>query len=196
MIDLNFNKEVQRALKSLKSIVGKDDLRPSLSYVAFRDGYLYAIGEKAMSLIRVPLVFYGFSEEDVNILNGKYLHIDELSELVACESIEVRATELLGRRGTRKILCDFTELSDYPAVESVFPSKENSRGNMTINARVLSSLASAFVATRRIVAQDCYSEGDKTPVLVVPLYGDGTFPSDEGNEREQEAVIMPFAKEL
>ena len=55
MIDLRFNKESQKALKNLKGLVTNDDLRPQLAYISFRNGYLYAVGAQASSLIRVPL---------------------------------------------------------------------------------------------------------------------------------------------
>jgi hypothetical protein len=55
-------------------------------------------------------------------------------------------------------------------------------------------LANAFVETRRIIAHDCYSEGDRSPVLLVPYYGDSTFDEDSDGYIEQEGVIMPFAK--
>ena len=194
MIDLKFNKEIAKALKALRNIIVKDELRPSLSYVAFRGGYLYAIGEKALSLIRIPLEFYGFSNDDIELLEGNYLHIDELLELAACDVIEVRENELLGKRGTRKILCDFTVLNDYPAVETVFPERISSEGKITFNVTTLNSLVSAFVETRRIVGSDCYSNGVNSPVLVVPFYGDATFGADGDAGRDQEAVIVPIRK--
>jgi hypothetical protein len=194
MVDLTFNTSAQKALRGLKGLVVKDDLRPSLSYISFRDGYLYAIGNKAQSLIRVPLNFYGFSNEDADILNGRFIFIDDLLELAACERIEVRENEMLGYKGNRKILCDYATIGDYPAVEGAFPSKENSRGTMCINVRVMNALANAFVETRRIIAHDCYSEGDRSPVLLVPYYGDSTFDEDSDGYIEQEGVIMPFAK--
>ena len=75
MIDLRFNKESQKALKNLKGLVTNDDLRPQLAYISFRNGYLYAVGAQASSLIRVPLEFYGFTAADIELLNGKYLHL-------------------------------------------------------------------------------------------------------------------------
>lgn len=196
MVDLTFNTSAQKALKGLKGLVGKDDLRPSLSYISFKDDYLYAIGAKALALIRVPLKFYGFTDEDIDVLNGRFIHIDDLLELASCERIEVREGEMLGHKGNRKILCDYATIGDYPAVEGAFPSKENSRGTMCINVRVMNALANAFVETRRIIAHDCYSEGDRTPVLLVPYYGDSAFDEDSEDYKEQEGVIMPFGKEF
>ena len=103
---------------------------------------------------------------------------------------------MIGIRGTRKILCNFAELSDYPPVETVFPERNDvGRANITFNVKVLNSLVAAFVENRRIVATDCYSSGASNPVLVVPYYGDATFDSED-NAREQEGVIMPIIKNV
>lgn len=64
-----------------------DELRPSLCYILFVDGY--AVATDAHTLVRQKIAAHGFSLEDIAILNNSAIHRDTFAEIRKYKEVKI-----------------------------------------------------------------------------------------------------------
>lgn len=138
-------------LKGFEKIVSKDDLRPSLQNVLFKDGF--AIATDAHKLVKVDLKLYGLDKEDISNLEGCVLDLEVLNELklkkgqtlsFSKKKIEVNSK---GRKKPLKVieLMDEKELGIvFPKFGKVLGSKEKEVSAISVNTQFILDVENVY----------------------------------------------------
>jgi hypothetical protein len=66
---------------------GNDTIRPALQHVYFHDGY--AVATDAHVLVRVKVDQFGFTDEEIKILHGKFIHRSVFPQIIAQPMINI-----------------------------------------------------------------------------------------------------------
>ena len=69
----------------LNKAVGNDDLRPQMKHAMIKDGYI--IVTNAHILTKHRLTYIGFTQEQADAMEGKYIHRDQLTRLASAKEI-------------------------------------------------------------------------------------------------------------
>lgn len=98
---------------------GKDDLRPIMQHVFFTNGYMIATDAHVLIKAKTS-VFTDFSEDEIQHLEGKFVHRDTFAKLLKVKMIEVDESGF--KDLATKDLYNFSvPQGKYPNVESVMP---------------------------------------------------------------------------
>ena len=135
-------------LSAIHEACGKDDLRPTMSHVFFNNGKVYATD--AHILIRQDLKeTLGFTDEHIQLLEGKLLEAGHVKELNKCIFFETTAEYVEGtlkNGGTfRAPLKTESEVGKYPNAEAVIPQGTEPTEHVGINYKILNRLCLAMV---------------------------------------------------
>lgn len=138
-------------LKGFDKIVSKDDLRPSLKNVLFKDGF--AIATDANKLVKVDLKLYGLSEVDIKNIEGCLLDIEILNEIklkkgqslsFSKNKIEVNSQ---GRNKPLKTIELSTESElgfSFPKYEVVMGQKEKEISSISLDPKFLFEVENVY----------------------------------------------------
>lgn len=186
------SKYTKKFKKDLHKLTDPTDLRDSLQYLFFKDGYVYATN--AYVLIKQSLKLHNFSEEEIKLLNGYCIHanafamlrrFDVLQVVNAGEinaskdgvSIVVKLSEYSTENTPDKVRmldCDQTLDNAYEGLKKAPASKY-----MALNPSLLKLLSSCLFDSSSVVLR--YSGKNKAIVVEV----------NSGDHIDQKAVIMP-----
>lgn len=110
----NFRKKISLAC-------GTDELRPSMTHLYFKDGYVYATD--AHILLKQSLKAHAFTDDEIEIMNGKFLHAAAFNEVYRYDSVTVSEQGFICRKGPVKTIVEFTDYDgSYPDADAVIPT--------------------------------------------------------------------------
>ena len=159
---------------------GKDDLRPSLQQVYFKDGYAYA--SDGHILVKTSLEYFGF--HNVKKLDGKAIHCKQFEQIVKSKVIVIAGDDCIAVKSDNGT-ATFNYASEdikAPIFENVIPTKETeSISNIGINAKVLQTALKCFITDRYDFKFSFY--GNLSPILIT---------EDSGDYDDQLILIMPI----
>lgn len=105
----------------INSVCGKDDLRPIMQMVYFNAGYMYATDGHVAVKAKVA-EFADFDENEVELLNEKFLHKDIFKKVLSCKMVKVREDGIVDMiHGT--VYPWAKEDGKYPNIEAVIPKE-------------------------------------------------------------------------
>jgi hypothetical protein len=110
----NFRKKISLAC-------GTDDLRPSMTHLHFKDGFVYATD--AHILLKQNLKAHAFTDDEIELMNGKFLHAAAFNEVYRYDSVTVTEQGFICRKGPVKTIVEFTPFDGkYPDADAVIPT--------------------------------------------------------------------------
>lgn len=142
------NKKIKNFRTPLHSICSNDGLRQAIQHVYFENGFAYSTD--AYKIMKSSLSLHNFTDEEVKLMNGKFLHKNAFAELFKYNM--VTATETGFRCIKNDVKCDiyYSDFDGkYPNCETLLENyiKEGSKEvkQIAINPKYLDSLAKLFV---------------------------------------------------
>lgn len=109
--------------KKISIACGTDELRPSMMHIYFNNGYAYATD--AHILLKQKLKAHAFTDEEIEILNGKFLHAAAFNEVYRYDHVTVSEKGFICRKGPVKTIVEFTDFDgNFPNIEAVIPTGE------------------------------------------------------------------------
>lgn len=96
--------------KKLSIACGNDDLRSALQYISFNDGY--AICTDAHILVKQSLKEHSFTEDEIKIMNGKFLHKNAFNEVFRFDYVTVSEDGFTCRKSNVKSVIGFSDLDE------------------------------------------------------------------------------------
>lgn len=129
--------------KDLSIACGTDDLRPIFQYVIFENGY--AICSDATIVVKHNLLNYDFTEEEIELLNGKCLHKETFKEISRYDYIEIEEDKLNCLKHNVKTtfyLKDLQDIGKYPNIKAVINDKIDSEKieNIGISLKLINKI--------------------------------------------------------
>ena len=112
---INFDKKVKMGLAC-----SKDDLRPLMGCIYFKDGYAYASDGLILVKNKVSEIST-ISEDQIAQLNDVYLHAETYDKVVKYDTIDISAEGIECTSGDKKAFFYFQVMEDakYPNADSV-----------------------------------------------------------------------------
>lgn len=107
--------------RKLSIACSNDDLRTSLQCVYFDEGY--ALATDAHIIVKQSLTEHDFTKEEIEILNGKFLHKDAFNKIYQYDQVEVtkEGFECISKNNNIKALIYFTDIeSKFPKWKPLF----------------------------------------------------------------------------
>ena len=156
----------------LHQACANDGLRPAMEHIQFKNGYAYA--SDAHIAIKAALKsICALSQEDIDKLNGYYIHSSQWSLLLKYSNIEVGegVINLKGENGVKTVITlrDCVEgITKYPDIEKLFEpekcDKEASLHAIGFSFKLLSKLRSAMGLTDKTMLY--FTGGGADPIYV------------------------------
>ena len=119
------NNEKRNFRLKMNLACSKDELRPVMSFVCFDNGYMVATDAHIVIKAKVTS-FSHFTDEEVEILNGKYLSSDTFKKVLACKHVVVTDEGIIDLN--TKVCYVYASKEDlggeYPNYESVLLKSE------------------------------------------------------------------------
>lgn len=119
------NNEKRNFRLKMNLACAKDELRPALTYVCFNNGYMVATDAHIVIKAKITS-FSHFTDEEVEILNGKYLSSDTFKKVLACKHVVVTDEGIIDLN--TKVCYVYASEEDldgkYPNYESVLLKSE------------------------------------------------------------------------
>tara|TARA_R110002049_G_scaffold224712_4_gene396512 strand:+ start:10640 stop:11179 length:540 start_codon:yes stop_codon:yes gene_type:complete len=114
----------KRNFKSKISLAcGSDNFRPAMEHLCFEDGLIVATD--AHILIKQSIKLHGFTDEEIEILNGKFLHRDAFDEIYKYRNVTVTKKGFLCKNKNVTCLIEFSKVEfSYPKWRNVIPTGE------------------------------------------------------------------------
>lgn len=171
--------EKKNFTKKLNLVCGTDELRPILMYVAFQNGC--AICTNAHVLVKRSLKLDNFTDEEIEQMNGKFVHSDTYKELMRYDHIEVVDGAFQCTKGEVNATIQFnTPPTEYPNWLSVIPVGDTVElGEVGIgaqNLKLVQSLASDsntrfkfYGPSKPILIKGSETGWDEEMILIMPL---------------------------
>ncbi len=167
---------------------GKDPQRPSMQYLYFKDGFVYATD--ATVLVKQNLLgCHDIPVEMHTLLDGKLLHAENAEALAVCNFFEFQDDKIIGhKKGSKtKVLADLEleeNVGKYPNINAVIPTGERgSVSRFALNPKLLVQIQSAAVSIDKAAANTRLNFYGETRSAVVEFAG--------FDISEQSALIMP-----
>lgn len=136
---INFNKKCR-----IDKVCGSDRFRPTFDLIYFEDGNMIATNGHVLMV----LCLYEcstFCEQQINLLNGKYLHKKDYQSLLKEEVIVITEDGFLikndGREKTIKFVNPTIKFPDY---KKLFDRKKGDVNAIGLSASMMNIIASAF----------------------------------------------------
>lgn len=170
----NFRKKISLACSD-------DDLHPILQHIFFDEGY--AIATDARLLLKQSLKDNGFTQDEISIMNGKYLHAEAFNEIFRCDMVTVSEDGFTCRKGAVKCLIEFSDIGDskYPNWKAFIPYLNTAQpvAAIGINIKLLDivnkitlsytkALKFTFTAPNRGIIITPIDDGADEMILVMP----------------------------
>lgn len=141
---INFNKYVQMHLAC-----AKDDLRPVMEHIYFKDGFTYA--SNAHILVKNDLTQCSNLDPDqIAALDGKLLHYEHYKNILKYDVIEIAEDGIEAKKGVNKAFFYFSTVEDlkYPNAEKVLNDALNMSSvpmpQVGLNARLVENISKAL----------------------------------------------------
>jgi len=114
----------------------KSNAQAPMNYIIFEDGNIVAINRHI--ILVQPLTGHGFSEEEIDCLEGKALHRDAFQEILRYDSIKVGTTGITCLKGKVKVVFPLETLKEqgvdrFPEYKCLIPDNNNPQELDTIN---------------------------------------------------------------
>jgi len=163
-------------VSALHEACGKDSLRPVMSHVFFTNGKVWATD--AHILVSQDLrETLGFTDEHVQLLEGKYLEAGHVKELTKCIAFETTAEYVQGTQkngGTfRAPLKTESEVGKYPNCEAVIPQQTDPTEHIGINHKIFTRLCNAMVLKTPDNCVKLSLNGQTRGIVVRPIEDSG-----------------------
>lgn len=141
---INFNKDVQMHLAC-----AKDDLRPTMEHIYFKDGFAYA--SDAHILVKNDLTQCSNLDLDqIAALDGKLLHSEHYKNILKYDVIEIAEDGIEAKKGINKAFFYFSDAEDlkYPNAEKVLNDALNMSSvpmpQVGLNAKLVENISKAL----------------------------------------------------
>lgn len=171
-------------VSKLHLVCGKDELRPVMSHVYFKDGYAYATD--AHIIIKQKLDISFNDQDTIDNLDGKFIHRDVFKELYGYEIIKAEKDHIMAHKGSIKCKFYYAKEDGYifPNIEAVLPQGEGVDINeIAINYKLLNTLSSAMSQVSDGINMRFYGKTKAIKVL---------SNSGEYSESDQLGILMPL----
>ena len=168
--------------KKINTICSNDNLRPSMSHIMFKDGFIVATN--ANILIRQNLKLYGFSEEQIKLMQEKFLHKNTFKLLLGLEIKEVDADGIVALKDGSEIKFLFAKADwKYPNYEAVLPfnSPVQMIDEIGFNDKNIQKILSVMFNSTGGFKMCFYGKSKAIKIT-----------STSENESEQMAILMPI----
>jgi len=165
--------------KKLNLVCGNDDLRPVLQYVSFQNGS--AICTNAHVLVKRSLKLDGFTDEEIEQMNGKFIHKDTYKHLLGFDVVEVIDGAFHCTKGKINSVVSFNDSEGvYPDWLKVIPVGDTIElGEIGIGAKnleLVKSIASDmetrfkfYGANKAVLIKGSSTGWDEEMILIIPL---------------------------
>lgn len=163
--------------KKVTVVCGSDDLRPIMQHVFFDDGFL--ICTDGHILLKQSLKQNIFYDEEISIMNGKYLHRNAFDEVFRYDMVTVSEDGFTCRKGGVECLIKFSEPDGvYPKWKAVLPENKNkgSVDEIGINVNLLNRINKITLSYKKAMKFEFH--GKNRGILITPMDSDLT-PEDE-----------------
>lgn len=166
-------------LKKLNLVCGSDDLRPVLQYVSFQNGC--SICTNAHVLVKRSLKLDGFTDEEIEQMNGKFIHKDTYKHLLSYDTVEVIDGAFHCVKGNVNAVVSFNDSEGlYPNWLAVIPVGDTIElGEIGISAKnleLIKSIASDmetrfkfYGANKAVLIKGSQTGWDEETILIMPL---------------------------
>lgn len=170
--------EKKNFTKKLNLVCGADDLRPVLQYIAFENGC--AICTNAHVLVKRSLKLDGFTDEEIEQMNGKFVHKDTYKDLLRYDWVEVKDGAFHCTKGKLNAIVSFNSSEGlYPNWRAVIPVGETTEiGEIGIgaqNLKLIMSIASDantrfkfYGANKAVLIKGSETGWDEETILIMP----------------------------
>lgn len=138
----------------IHKICANDNLRPSLNYVHFVDGYAYATDAHVAVKIKLKSITTLLGEQELSLLNGYSANPETYAFLMGCTNIEPKENGIVNF--TKKSISGTINLQKYESVGSWGNNKHN-----YVHEQLNSIFDSAFKKNK---------EGDKHSTFAINPY--------------------------
>ncbi len=126
---------------------GSDQLRPTMNNVYFSDGYLYATD--AHIVIKQSLKLHDFEEEEIKAVDGKYIHVNVMKELVKYDYLSFKEDHIFVIGGNVKAKFDYNndEEGKYPNIAAVIPNPKDAAAidGIVVSSKLLNILGNCMI---------------------------------------------------
>ena len=170
---------------------GNDPFRPAMENIYFKDGYAYATD--AHIGVRHSLELHGFSEKEIEFMDGKMIHKKLFRQIYSHFHIEAQEDGIMCRSDEISVKYFYTSpFSKFPNLEYVLKGllKNNKKelNGFSLSAVLVSRLKDVFLFDGYSKSLEFSFRGDSTGILVSPN-------DDESYIGRQIGVIMPIVLE-
>ena len=133
---INFNKNCKMHLAC-----SDDDLRPVMQYIYFKGGYAYASDAHILIKNKISEITELITEDQLNILDGKYLHKSSFQKILTYDTIRITETGIECITGYSTIEFKFStdESLKYPSTEvkiAKIKEENSSLSRISLNANL------------------------------------------------------------
>lgn len=123
--------------------ISKDELRPAMQHVFFKDGFLYATD--AHVLIKQYMKLHDFTDEEIKILNLKMIHRESLIQIKKYDLFEVQEEGILcvGNYNQRALFqyADNESVGQYPDCDAVIKDEHGQVSEVGIKPEFLTKIS-------------------------------------------------------
>lgn len=178
-------------LKGFDKIVSKDDLRPILQNVLFKNGF--AVATDGHKLVKVDLKLYGLSEDDINNIEGCLLDLEVLNEIklkkgqtiaFSKNKIEVNSQGRVKPLKTIELIKEQEFGANFVNYEPLLGKKEEKIFSISINAKFLLEIENVYNNLPS-------TEINKRELLAMVFCGDNQAVRLQNCNGSFEALLMP-----
>lgn len=173
----------------LHQVCANDGFRPAMEHIQFKNGYAYA-SDAHMAIKAALSSISALSQEDIDKLNGYYIHLSQWPLLLKYSNIEVGegVITLKGDNGAKTVITlrDGVEgITKYPDIEKLFApdkrDKEASLHAIGFSFKLLSKLRSAMGLTDKTMLY--FTGGGADPIYV---------KGEDSKHIDVQGLIMPM----
>lgn len=124
-------------------VCSKDDLRPAMKCVYFKDGFLYATD--AHVAIKQSLKLHGLEQEEIDALDGKLISSEGIKALKKMDGFYIDEKGIVGVKAQNETRFNFVD-ERFPDVEAVLPkSSQEATEFIGINPELYAKVCKALV---------------------------------------------------
>ena len=161
----DMSKERKNFKRDLSIVCSKDDLRPVMQSIIFHKGN--AVCTNASVLVRQSLLLHGFTDVEIERLEGYSIHKDVFKEVYKYKEVRVEDGHFVCFKGAVKAKFEIEKLDGvYPKYEAVIPdeSKINPVSNFGLKFEFLDMVKKVIMSD--LGAGEFQMHGQSSAILV------------------------------
>ncbi len=163
--------------KPLDLVCSKDLLRPVMNHIYFDDGK--SVCTDAHILLIRDLKLDGFTDEEIQVMNGKLLHKEVFKEIFRYNDVHIIDGKFHCTKGNVKAVFEFSSCTDkYPNYQAVINKTFDTVGKIKLNLNYLSilkkvaenpSLLFNFSGENKAVLATSVDDFNEETILLIPI---------------------------